>query len=118
MAPTVGRYSLPSVPLRLANIDAFAVELIYATGDSDWAFPYSLADGGFCIQRFVAAYAVPADSERELKAVVFHNRFYGGNFDVAALTLNVGKAAVIPREIRDPPSYRSASRPRPATRRA
>jgi hypothetical protein len=116
MAPTIGRYALPSIPLRLSNIDAFAVELVYATGESDWSFPYSLDDGGFSIQRFIAAYAVPADSERDLKAIVFHNRFYPGSFDVAAVTVNAGKAAVIPPEIRNPAAYRVVSRPRPTTR--
>ncbi len=88
MAPAIGRYSLPRIPLQLFNADTFAVEIVYAAGDADWAFPYSIADRGYCLQRAMGAYVVPADPARELKSIVFHNRFYGASFNLAAVTLN------------------------------
>ena len=66
------------------------MELVYADGDSDWAFPYSLADGGFIVQRTCAAYAVAADPSRLLETVAVHNRLFANSFSVMAATVNVG----------------------------
>lgn len=114
MAPTIGRYSLPSIPLRLFNTDTFVVEIVYAKGDADWAFPYSIADRGYCLQRAIGAYVVPADARRELKSLVFHNRFYGASFDLAAVTLNSGPARILTPSQVNPPPYRVAKAARPA----
>ena len=107
MAPTIGRYALPKIPLRLHNIDTFAVEIVYAQGDSDFAFPYSIADRGHSLQRMTGAYAVPADPAREIEAVVFENRYYGASFNLAAVTLNAGPAKILTQELRAPPAYRA-----------
>jgi hypothetical protein len=114
MAPAIGRYALPSIPLQLFNADTFVVEMVYAQGDADWAFPYSMADRGYCLQRAVGAYVVPADPSRELKSLVFHNRFYAASFNLAAVTLNSGPAATLTPAQVNPPPYRVASVSRPA----
>ena len=114
MAPAIGRYALPSLPLQLINADTFAVEIVYAEGEADWAFPYSLADHGYSLQRAVGAYVVPADPHRELKSLVFHNRFYGASFDLAAVTLNGGPATTLTPSRVSPPPYRVAKVSRPA----
>ncbi|NOX56069.1 MAG: hypothetical protein GXP27_16835 [Planctomycetes bacterium] len=106
MPPTTRRYALPSIPTQLHDIDAFAVQLIYEEGEPDWAFPYSIADEGFTIQRVTAAYAVPTDPKRTLKAVAFCNRFEQADFNLAAVTLNTGPAVVIPPAVRSPKPYR------------
>ena len=118
MAPTIGRYALPSVPLQLFNADTFAAEIIYAAGDADWAFPYSMADCGYSLQRAMGAYVVPADPTRELKSIVFHNRFYGASFNLAAVTLNSGPARILTPSRANPPPYRVASVSRPGPRQA
>lgn len=114
MSPTIGRYALPSIPLQLFNADAFAVEIVYAQGDADWAFPYSMADQGYCLQRATGMYVVSADPNRELKSIVFHNRFYGASFNLAAVTLNAGPATTLTPSLVNPPPYRVASVSRPA----
>jgi hypothetical protein len=108
MAPAIGRYALPSIPLQFFSADTFAVEIVYAEGEADWAFPYSLADGGHSLQRAVGAYAVPADPNRELKSLVFHNRYYGASFNLAAVTLNGGPAITLTPSRINPPPYRVA----------
>ena len=60
-----------------------------------------------------AAYAVPADPKRELQSIVFHNRYDRADFDVAAVTLNTGRATVIPKAVREPEPYRVAQVVRP-----
>ncbi len=114
MAPTIGRYSLPRIPLQLCNADTFAVEIVYAGGDADWAFPYSLCDRGYSVQRATGVYVVPADPGREMKSVVFHNRFYGASFNLAAVTLNSGPATTLTPSRVNPPPYRVTSVSRPA----
>jgi hypothetical protein len=118
MAPTSGRYALPRIPLQLFNADTFVVEIVYAQGDADWAFPYSPADRGYCLQRALGTYVVPADPRRELKSLVFHNRFYGASFNLAAVTLNSGPATTLTPSRVNPPPYRVANVPRPATQQA
>ena len=118
MAPTIGRYSLPSIPLQLFNTDTFAVEIVYAEGEADWAFPYSLADQGHSLQRAVGEYVVPANPNRELKSLVFHNRFYGASFNLAAVTLNGGPAATLTPSRVNPAAYRVAKVSPPATQPA
>ena len=113
MAPSIGRYALPTIPLQLHNFDSLAVETVYAEGEPDWAFPYSVADEGHTLQRMTAAYAVPADPKRELQSIVFHNRYDRADFDVAAVTLNTGRATVIPKAVREPEPYRVAQAVRP-----
>jgi len=118
MAPAIGRYALPSIPLQLFNADTFVVEIVYARGEADWAFPYSLADRGYCLQRATGAYVVSADPGRELKSIVFHNRFYAASFNLAAVTLNSGPATTLTPSRVNPPPYRVASVTRPAPQHA
>ncbi len=85
---TANRYSLAAVPARLSDIDAFAVELVYSDGIKDLAFPYSVADGGFVIQRMLGAYAVPADIGRKLERIRILNRIFDENIYLAAISVN------------------------------
>ena len=105
MPLTMGRYALPSVPVQLHDLSTLGVEVEYASGEPDWAFPYSLADFGFRVQRAMGAYAVPADPARELKSVTFHNRTDDMTFSVAAVTLNSGADRMIPPGALNPPSH-------------
>ena len=89
-------YARPAWPRPMDDIENVAVELQYADGERDLAFPYSLADEGFLVRRGVAAYVVPADPERELTNFVLHNRLFGKTFSLAAVTLNTSPTRVVP----------------------
>ena len=90
-------YARPAWPRPIDDIENIAVELQYADGQRDFAFPYSLADEGFLVRRGVAAYVVPADPERELARFVLHNRLFGKTFSLAAVTLNLAPSRVVPQ---------------------
>ncbi len=100
----------PSVPLRLRSMDVLAVEAVYADGESEWAFPYSLADGNFVVQRFLGCYAMTVDARRPLRAFRLYNRYRNrtGLFGVAAVTLNRSAADNIPEAARNPRLYRQS----------
>ena len=89
-------YARPAWPRPIDDIENVAVELQYADGPCDFAFPYSLADAGFLVRRGVAAYVVPADPERELAGFVLHNRLFGKTFSLAAVTVNLSPARIVP----------------------
>ena len=110
-SPTVKCAGFGDIPFMFNDIGMFAVELVYADGESDLAFPYSMADKGFIIQRMTAAYAVPADENRKLKSVIFHNRFFGTNINLAAVTLNVSSKRKLPVLVKEPEVIRV---PKPA----
>lgn len=90
------RYEVPTVPFALSDVESFAIELDYGDGDPDFAFPYALADGGYVIRRIAGAYAVAADPKRELKRLVLHNKRFGFNAALAAVTLNVAAKPALP----------------------
>jgi uncharacterized protein DUF6259 len=109
-------YARPAWPRPIDDIENVAVELQYADGRRDFAFPYSLADEGFLVRRGVAAYVVPADPERELANFVLHNRLFGKTFSLAALTLNTSPTRVVPEVLTsDPPIHVPQLPHRPAT---
>ncbi len=91
------RYEVPPLPFALSDVESFALELDYGDGDPDWVFPYSLADGGYVIRRAEGAYAVAADPKRGLKKIVLHNRRFGFNAALAAVTLNASEKPALPQ---------------------
>ena len=97
------RYGLTSSPYRLDDVETFAVELAYADGTRDWAFPYSLADGGCVLARMLGAYVVPADPSKALERIVFHNRLFHVTMSVAALTLNTSTSRMVPALVEETP---------------
>ena len=111
-----GQYAIAPRPPVLNDISTLAVELRYADGDSDWAFPYSLADRGYDVRRMCGAYAVPADPGRELESISVHNRVFEANFDLAAVTLNVSGERVVPGLASEPERILAPSLPSPAAR--
>ena len=83
-----------SEPSRIEDIEGFAVELMYVDGTTEFAFPYSLKEDRYIIQGMTGAYAVPANKEKVLQKVIFHNRIRGGNIYVAAVTVNQGETGI------------------------
>ena len=110
-------YASPLQPPDFTDIGALAVELRYADGRSEEAFPYSLADGGYALQRACGAYAVAADAERELRQVVLHNRLFGTTVSLAAVTVNTSARRLLPQLAAEPehhtPPHHPDPRPRP-----
>jgi len=94
--PSITRpYGMPAYPTRVDDVEVFLVELVYAEGESEFAFPYSIADEGHVLSRALGVYAVPADPERLLDRVVFHSRVNRFNFSPAAVTVNVSSQNVV-----------------------
>lgn len=100
--PSPSRYGVPQIPFRIEDIEAFAVELIYEDGESEFAFPYSMTDEGFIIQRMTAAYAVAANRDRMLQKIVFHNRLFYKNVNIAAVTVNSSRKRVLAHLVDEP----------------
>jgi hypothetical protein len=115
MAPVQPRYGLSPSPSRLDDVETFIVELVYADGTSDWAFPYSLADAGCVIARMGGAYAVSADPARPLERVVCHNRLFGVNVSVAGITLNTTSTRLVPSLVEETPPIQPPSLVAPAS---
>lgn len=88
-------------PMSIDDVEWFAIELDYADGSRDMAFPYSLEDGRHVIERMLGAYVVPA-SGGALKRVVLHNRMLTGNVHLAAVTVNTGRTRLFP-QLMEPP---------------
>lgn len=109
-------YALSPQPFELSDVGAVAAELVYADGESEFAFPYSLADGGFRVQRTCGAYALAADPSRILAQVVLHNRISGSTFSVAAATVNTGSERVLPALAQEPENLRVPELPPPPER--
>jgi len=108
-----GRYGIPDAPVYFDDIEMFSIELVYDDGQSDLAFPYSIADDGYIIRRSVGAYAVAADENRKLRSLVFRNRFFGATVGVAAVTLNTSQNRVIAKLVEDPEITRTPILPEP-----
>ena len=80
---------------KVEDVETFAVELVYEDGTIDFAFPYSVLDENHIIQGTMGAYVVPA-SGKPIKKVVFHNRTFGKNYYVGAVTINKDQKKTIP----------------------
>ena len=91
-----GQYAMPRAPCAIDDVEMLAVELCYADRDRDFAFPYSLADGGCLVRRHTAVCVVPADHRKTLRELVVHNRVPGKTFSIAAVTLNTSPELVLP----------------------
>ncbi|OHB58339.1 MAG: hypothetical protein A2Y07_08570 [Planctomycetes bacterium GWF2_50_10] len=113
-----GRYGLPDAPVFFDDVEMFSVELVYDDGESDLAFPYSLADHGYIIRRAVGIYAVPVDENRMLKSIIFHNRFFGATVNIAAVTLNTSQVRIIPPLVAEPELTRVPMLPEPPFKQA
>ena len=107
-------YASPFQPPDFADIGALAVELQYANGDCEEAFPYSLADGGYALQRACGAYVVAADPGRTLRNVVLHNRLFGTTVSVAAVTVNTSSRRLVPPLATEPDHPTPPDHPDPA----
>lgn len=116
--PHVNRYSRPQVPFELMDIEGFSVELMYAKGTPELAFPYSLADEGFVLRRVLGAYAVPADPQRTLRSVRLHNMTWGINVDIAAVTVNIGPKRLLPQLVINPAPVKPPMLPIPPQMKA
>ena len=113
---TERQYAMPTTPCSIDDMEMLAVELCYADGDCDFAFPYSLADGGCVVRRATAACVVPADHQKTLREVVVHNRLPGKTFSIAAVTLNTSPELVLPEVSFHDEPVRVASLASPGTR--
>jgi hypothetical protein len=111
---TVSRYGgIPDVPFYFNDVEMFSVELVYADGESDIEFPYSIGDHGYVVRRAVGVYAVPVDENRKLKSIIFHNRFFGATVGVAAVTLNTSPNRIFPEVVKEPELTRVPILPEP-----
>ncbi|NQT11751.1 MAG: hypothetical protein HQ582_03315, partial [Planctomycetes bacterium] len=106
LPPSDSCYARPPWPRPVDDIENLAVELEYADGQRDFAFPYSLADAGFRVRRALGAYVVPADPERVLTQVVLHNRLPRRTFSLAAVTVNTSSTRAIPEVLLSGPPIR------------
>lgn len=118
LPPGGPHYGIAPRPYDFSDLGALALELCYEDGEADWAFPYSLADGGFAVRRMIGAYVVPADYRRVLKTFVLHNRLEGKTFSLAALTVNTGSARAFPQVAAAPPPVQTPSHAAPPGREA
>lgn len=118
LAPSDSCYARPSWPRPVDDIETLAVELQYADGERDFAFPYSLADVGFRVRRALGAYVAPADPERILASVVLHNRLPSKTFSLAAVTINKSSTRAFPEILLSGSPIRVPNSPRPPQRAA
>ncbi len=93
-------------PPDYTDVGAFHVQLRYADGSDEIAFPFSIADRGYALHRVCGVYAVSADEDRQLSQLVIHNRVFGRTVAVAAVTLNVGRRRLLPQLRSEPPVVR------------
>lgn len=84
------QYCQPTLPCVVRDVEAFAVDLVYADGTRDTVFPWSARDAGYRIVGMAGGYVVAADRDRPLQRLVLHNRMYGRTIGVAGVTLNRG----------------------------
>lgn len=107
----------PSTALHLDDIEVLSVELTYDRGESEIAFPYSLADKGCYIPaRLIGAYAVAVDPSRTLRKITLHNRQFGPDFALAAVTLNTSATPRVPELAEMPAPRRTRRNTDPAPR--
>ncbi len=92
----INNYAQPKSPFNVSDVEAFAVELVYSDNTTTWAFPYSLADDGYVIQRPLSAYGVKTDANKLLKRVVLHNRNFSFDVGLAGLSINTGTSTIVP----------------------
>jgi hypothetical protein len=99
--PTISPVAASRRDFRIEDVECFAVQLKYADGLTDYAFPFSIGDQRHVIQRTMGAYVVPTNG-RELESVVFHNRILGKEIYLGAVTLNRKQERLFPRLAEDP----------------
>jgi len=118
LPPSDSCYARPPWPRPVDDIETLAIELVYADGERDFAFPYSLADMGFRVRRAMGAYVVPADPERTLASVVLHNRLPSRTFSLAAVTVNTSSTRAFPEVFVSGPPIQVSKPPQPQQRTA
>ncbi len=112
--PVQVRGALAPGPLLLDDLEVLSIELAYDRGDTELAFPYSLADKGCYVPaRELGAYAVAVDPTRRLRKITLHNRHFGPSFALAGLTCNTSETALVPElaTIRAPEQTRQNPEP-------
>jgi len=101
--PTRVRYGAAAIPFQFDDIDAtFSVELLYADGEVERAFPYSIFDEEFVLRRMIGSYVVAANGGKEIKEIRLINRAHGNTTGVLALTLNKGPNRLFPKLVAEP----------------
>ncbi|MBQ6474241.1 MAG: hypothetical protein IJJ33_19820 [Victivallales bacterium] len=94
----------PVMPPQFAAHEVISMEIRYEDGTVDKAYPYSLADKGYSIQRFTGAYAVPLNPRKTLSRAVLHSYFRPdqGSVYLMAATLNRQGHRLIPETVLHP----------------
>ena len=83
------------MPVAANDVEDFMVEIIYADGRKDTAFPLNLTMNRHIVSGDMGVYAVPADGTF-VEKVVFHNRNLFNDFSIAAVTVNEDKERKYP----------------------
>ena len=71
--------------------ERFLVNVNYADGVTDEAFPMVLPDGNFRVLRGYATYCLPELRPVPVRSVTFRNRMEGASYVITAMTLNQGE---------------------------
>jgi len=95
-------YAAPAIPVRIADVDSFGIQIDYADGSHDRTVPRHIVWNSFGVQGTAGAYAIMVDGTKELKAVRFQNRYRHHQIGVLALSRNAGAPPVIGENLRNP----------------
>ncbi|MHB1153162.1 MAG: DUF6259 domain-containing protein [Eubacteriales bacterium] len=75
------------MPFSVEDTECFMIEIQYADDLVDTAFPYNITVGRHIVCGEVGVYAVPANGS-VVKNIIFHNRLFGSDLSIAAITIN------------------------------
>ncbi len=78
------------MPVAATDVEEFLVEICYADGRKDTAFPLNLVSERHVISGDMGIYAIPADGSF-VEKIVFHNKNLFQDFSIAAVTINEDK---------------------------
>lgn len=107
-SPTTYSTGVTPIPYHVPDIESFAVHLVYADGETDLAFPWSVQDKAFTIRNMLGAYAVPLDSKRVLKSVRLLNREWDKYVSLAGVTVNTSTRPLFPAAWKAPAAVKVA----------
>lgn len=110
------RFGVEATPFFFDDFQMFQVELQYEDGTSDQLFPYSMTDKGYILRRATAAYVVPADSTRQIKKILVHNKKYVADLNVVAVTFNTSANRVYASLLEEPELIKVPELAEPAKR--
>lgn len=83
------------MPLSVDDTECFMVEIQYANGLADTAFPYNLSVSRHIVCGEVGVYAVPANGS-VVENIIFHNRLIDSDLSVAAISINNTDKRLLP----------------------